>query len=78
MFKSFVAAAALALPLTVLAADPATPPAAGASKSNANPRTSQQDRMRTCNRDAKERQLKGDERRRFMSGCLKGQPAAAG
>ena len=32
---------------------------------------SQQDKMRKCNVVAKERTLKGDERRAFMSSCLK-------
>jgi hypothetical protein len=32
---------------------------------------SQQDRMRRCNATAKEKALKGDERRAFMSSCLK-------
>ena len=33
---------------------------------------SQQNRMRTCNEDARSRNLHGDERRAFMSSCLKG------
>ena len=33
---------------------------------------SQQNRMRTCNEDAGRRDLHGDERRAFMSSCLKG------
>ena len=32
---------------------------------------SQQNRMKTCNADAKAKQLKGDERKAFMSDCLK-------
>ena len=32
---------------------------------------SQQDRMRRCNATAKERSLKGGERKAFMSACLK-------
>ena len=32
---------------------------------------SQQNRMKTCNTDAKAKNLKGDERRGFMSECLK-------
>lgn len=30
----------------------------------------QQDRMRACNKEAKEKSLKGDERKAFMSSCL--------
>lgn len=33
---------------------------------------SQQDKMRWCNAEAKRRDLHGDERRAFMSSCLKG------
>jgi hypothetical protein len=33
---------------------------------------SQQNRMRTCNEEAARRSLHGDDRRAFMSGCLKG------
>jgi hypothetical protein len=33
---------------------------------------SQQNRMRTCNEEAARRTLHGDERRAFMSSCLKG------
>ena len=32
----------------------------------------QQNRMRTCNEEARSRDLHGDERRAFMSSCLKG------
>jgi hypothetical protein len=32
----------------------------------------QQSRMRTCNEEARSRDLHGDERRAFMSSCLKG------
>jgi len=32
---------------------------------------SQQSKMKTCNADAKAKSLKGDERKAFMSSCLK-------
>ena len=32
----------------------------------------QHSRMKTCNAEAAKKQLKGDERRAFMSSCLKG------
>lgn len=32
---------------------------------------SQQDRMRRCAHEAKEKELKGEERREFMSACLR-------
>ena len=33
--------------------------------------TPQQERMKSCNADAKAKTLKGDERKAFMSDCLK-------
>jgi psiF repeat len=32
----------------------------------------QQERMSACNKEAGEKKLKGDERKKFMNGCLKG------
>lgn len=32
----------------------------------------QQDKMKSCNADAKAKALNGDERKKFMSSCLKG------
>jgi hypothetical protein len=48
---------------------PATTPAATAT-TPATPPT-QQDKMKACNKDAKDKALKGDERKKFMSDCLK-------
>lgn len=39
--------------------------------------TAQQDKMTTCNADASAKSLKGDERKAFMSTCLKAAPAPA-
>jgi hypothetical protein len=39
--------------------------------------TAQQLRMKNCNGEAKTQALKGEPRKRFMSDCLKGKPAAA-
>ena len=39
--------------------------------------TAQQNKMTTCNADASAKALKGDERKAFMSTCLKAKPAAA-
>ena len=33
--------------------------------------TDQQNKMGTCNAEAKTKELKGDERKKFMSECLK-------
>ena len=38
--------------------------------------TAQQNKMTTCNADATAKSLKGDERKTFMSTCLKATPAA--
>ena len=38
--------------------------------------TDQQNKMTTCNADATAKSLKGDERKAFMSNCLKATPAA--
>ncbi len=35
-------------------------------------KTAQQEKMKACNKDAGEKALKGDERKQFMSTCLKG------
>ena len=39
--------------------------------------TAQQQRMKSCNAEASGKKLKGDERKAFMSSCLKGEAAAA-
>jgi len=39
--------------------------------------TAQQEKMKTCNADAKTQGLKGDERKAFMKNCLSKKPAAA-
>ncbi|URL59477.1 phosphate starvation-inducible protein PsiF [Luteibacter flocculans] len=41
-------------------------------KGEAPAKTSQQDKMKSCNKDASAKSLKGDERKQFMSTCLKG------
>jgi len=35
-------------------------------------KTAQQEKMKTCNKDAGEKQLAGKERKKFMSTCLSG------
>ena len=37
---------------------------------SASAATDQQNKMKTCNADAKTKELKGDERKKFMSECL--------
>lgn len=66
---------AAAKPEAKAEAKPAVKPEA---KSEAKPETAaatpvkQQDKMKACNADAKEKALKGDERKAFMKTCLKG------
>ena len=62
---------ALALVLTLLATGTAFAQAKGDAK-DAKP-TPQQQRMKDCNAQAKD--MKGDERKGFMSSCLKGETA---
>ena len=38
----------------------------------------QQQKMKDCNKQATDEELKGDERKRFMSQCLSGSPSATG
>jgi psiF repeat len=45
-------------------------PAAAALAPATKPLT-QQEKMKACSKDAKEKALKGDERKKFMSDCLK-------
>lgn len=48
---------------------PADKPAAPAAEKKMR---AQQSKMGDCNKDAKEKKLSGDERKKFMSKCLKG------
>lgn len=64
MFKNMLVAACIALPLAALAADERKP-------------TAQQQRMTACNKEAAEKKLAGDERKKFMSECLSAGKAAA-
>ena len=56
-------ATAFALGMTLLAGS-----ALAANEATAP--TAQQNKMKTCNADAKAKELKGDERKAFMSSCL--------
>ncbi|MEO7390839.1 MAG: PsiF family protein [Ramlibacter sp.] len=47
--------------------------AVSADPAPAKPKTKQQIKMASCNKDAKEKTLKGAERKKFMSSCLKAQ-----
>ena len=57
------------------AASPATPAKAGSAATPATPavpaaKSAQQNKMKTCNKDAADKKLKGDERKVFMKSCL--------
>ena len=45
---------------------------ATASAAAPSAKVKQQDKMKSCNADAKAKNLKGEERKKFMSSCLKG------
>ena len=75
--KKFVTLMTLGLAMSVgsaLAASHAGAPMAGASapkaSASAPAMTKQQTKMGDCNAEAKEKALKGDERKKFMSQCL--------
>ena len=59
-------------PATFAEAASDTKPAKDDDHDTARPRTRQQEKMKTCNAEAKVKDLHGDERRAFMSTCLKG------
>ena len=51
--------------------------AVGAANAADKAPSAQQGKMKTCNADAKTKDLKGDERKTFMKECLSAKPAAA-
>ncbi len=52
--------------------------AADAAKKEPSPaQQAQQEKMKACNADAGQKQLKGDERKKFMSECLSAKSPAA-
>lgn len=57
------------------AASPATPAKAASAATPATPavpaaKSVQQNKMKTCNKEAADKKLKGDERKAFMKSCL--------
>ena len=77
---SLLAVASLALSFTAHAADGDAKKAPTAQQSKMKTclsakKETQQDKMKSCNADAKTKDLKGDERKTFMKGCLSGAPA---
>ena len=55
MFKQLMLAVCFTMPIAVVAQDKTTP---------------QQSKMATCNKEAGAKNLKGDDRKKFMSECL--------
>ncbi|WP_300454719.1 PsiF family protein [Accumulibacter sp.] len=51
--------------------------AATEKKEPSEAQKAQQETMKSCNAEAAEKSLKGDERKQFMSGCLGAKPAKA-
>lgn len=43
-----------------------------AKKEPSEKQKAQQDKMKACSKEASDKKLKGDERKTFMSGCMKG------
>lgn len=58
-------------------ATPAAPVAAPTPAKTASAKKTQQEKMKSCNAEAKTKSLKGAERKTFMSTCLKGDAAPA-
>jgi len=58
-------------------ATPATPVAAPTPAKTASAKKTQQEKMKSCNAEAKTKSLKGAARKTFMSTCLKGDAAPA-
>ena len=50
----------------------AAPAEKKAEAAPADKKIAQHEKMKNCNKEAKEKALKGDEHKKFMSGCLKG------
>jgi hypothetical protein len=59
------------------AATAAAAPAADMPVAAPSAKQAQQDKMKSCNADAKTKALKGADRKSFMSTCLKGSATAA-
>lgn len=52
-------------------AKPAATASAPLAAATPEKKMTQQEKMKVCNKDAGDKKLKGDERKKFMSGCLK-------
>jgi len=66
MLKHVLIATCLALPLAAVAADTKS----ASTTTEKKEMTPQQQKMSTCNKEAGDKKLAGDERKQFMSTCL--------
>ena len=57
-------------------AAPAVEKSAKAKKEPSEKQKAQQERMKSCSKEASDKKLKGDERKKFMSGCMSAKPTA--
>jgi hypothetical protein len=73
--KNRIAATCISLLLATVATHGAHA-AKDAADAPAKAPSGQQSKMATCNKEAGEKSLKGDERRKFMSGCLSAKKSA--
>lgn len=76
VFARLLLTASLLGGLAAVPAYSATSAKAETSTTAPKAKTAQQERMTTCNQHAKD--MKGDERKAFMSSCLKGETSADG
>jgi hypothetical protein len=76
--RNHIAAATIATLMLAMAghAQAAKETAAADAPAAARAPSGQQSKMATCNKEAGEKTLKGDERKKFMSGCLSSKKAA--
>lgn len=68
---------AAAVTAVALLSAPAFAEGEAVKKAPSEKQLAQREKMKGCNAEAKEKALKGDERKTFMKGCLSGGAAAA-
>jgi hypothetical protein len=75
-FMSTCAKGGASTPVSAAATAPAATAATAVAPAATDAKTTQQEKMKSCNADAKTKALAGDERKKFMSTCLSGSAAA--
>lgn len=76
MMKKFVVSMFLILAFVVVNSGIASAAAEEGKKPASAAQIAQQEKMKNCNKEAKDKGLKGDERKAFMSECLSGKTSA--